>query len=77
MGSIIGRTRKDGTMAYLAQILIKRKGKIVHRKSETFDRKQAAKAWLARREARRGVHLTDLADYIDKCRAAAIKVTGN
>jgi len=34
----------------LAQILIKRKGKIVHRESETFDRKQAAKAWLARRE---------------------------
>jgi integrase len=50
MGTIIGRTRKDGTIAYLAQILIKRKGKIVHRESETFDRKQAAKAWLARRE---------------------------
>lgn len=50
MGSIIGRTRKDGSIAYLAQILLKRKGKIVHRESETFDRKQAAKAWLARRE---------------------------
>lgn len=50
MGTIIGRTRKDGTIACLAQILIKRKGKIVHRESETFDRKQAAKAWLARRE---------------------------
>lgn len=50
MGTIIGRTRKDGTITCLAQILIKRKGKIVHRESETFDRKQAAKAWLARRE---------------------------
>jgi integrase len=50
VGSIIGRTRKDGTIAYLAQILIKRKSKIVHRESQTFDRKQAAKAWLARRE---------------------------
>ncbi len=50
MGSIIGRTRKDGTTAYLAQILLKSKGKIVHRESQTFDRKQAAKAWLARRE---------------------------
>ncbi len=50
MGTIIGRTRKDGTIAYLAQILIKRKGKIVHREAQTFDRKQAAKAWLSRRE---------------------------
>ena len=50
MGTIIGRTRKDGTTAYLAQILLKRKGQIVHREVQTFDRKQAAKAWLARRE---------------------------
>ena len=50
MGSIIGRTRKDGSTAYLAQILIKRKGKIIHREHQTFDRKPAAKAWLARRE---------------------------
>ena len=50
MGTIIGRTRKDGTTAYLAQILLKRKGQVVHRESRTFDRKQAAKAWLARRE---------------------------
>ena len=50
MGTIIGQTRKDGTAAYVAQILIKRKGQIAHRESQTFDRKQAAKAWLARRE---------------------------
>jgi integrase len=50
MGTVIGRTRKDGTTAYLAQILLKRKGKIVHRESKTFDRKQAARAWLSRRE---------------------------
>jgi integrase len=50
MGTIIERTRKDGTPAYLAQILLKRKGLIIHRESQTFDRKQAAKAWLARRE---------------------------
>ena len=48
--AIISRTRKDGSTAYLAQILIKRKGKIVFRQSETFDRRQAAKAWLSRRE---------------------------
>lgn len=50
MGTIISRTRKDGSTAYLAQILIKQKGKIVFRQSETFDRRQAAKAWLSRRE---------------------------
>jgi integrase len=50
MGTIIERTRKDGSTAYLAQILLKRKGQIFHRESQTFDRKQAAKAWLSRRE---------------------------
>jgi hypothetical protein len=50
MGTKIGRTRKDGTTAYLAQILLKRKGKIVHRECQTFDRKQTAKTWLARRK---------------------------
>jgi integrase len=50
MGTIISRKRKDGTEGHTAQILIKREGKIVHREARTFDRKQAAKAWLARRE---------------------------
>jgi integrase len=50
MGTIIARKRRDGTTAYLAQILMKRGGKIVFRQSETFDRKQAANAWLSRRE---------------------------
>ena len=50
MGTIIARQRKDRTVGYTAQILIKKKGKIVHREAQTFDRRQAAKAWLARRE---------------------------
>lgn len=50
MGTITKRPRKDGTTAHYAQILIQRKGRIVHREAETFDREQAAKAWLARRE---------------------------
>lgn len=50
MGTIVTRKRKDGTEGHTAQILIKRKGVIVHREAQTFDRKQAAKAWLARRE---------------------------
>ncbi len=51
MGTIIGRTRKDGSKAFLAQIVIKKAGAIVHREAETFDRKQAANAWIVKREA--------------------------
>ena len=51
MGSIIGRTRKDGSTAYTAHIVIKKGGAIVHREVETFDRKQAANAWIVKREA--------------------------
>lgn len=50
MGTINARKRKDGTTGYTAQILKKQKGKIVHREAKTFDRKQAAEAWVKRRE---------------------------
>jgi integrase len=50
MGTIIARKRKDGTTAHLAQLLIKRGGAIMHREARTFDRKQAAAAWLEKRE---------------------------
>ena len=50
MGTITARKRKDGTTAHLAQVLIKRGGAILHREARTFDRKQAAAAWLERRE---------------------------
>jgi hypothetical protein len=51
MGTIIGRTRKDGSKAFTAQIVIKKGGVIAHREAETFDRKQAANAWIVKREA--------------------------
>lgn len=51
MGTIIPRKRKSGSTGYHAQLLIKRKGAIVHRESRTFDRKQAAAAWLEKRES--------------------------
>jgi hypothetical protein len=76
VGSIIGRTRKDGSTAYLAQILIKRKNKIVLREHKTFDRKQAAKASLGRRETelsepgafdpKHDVKLTEVIDRYDQ-----------
>ena len=42
MGTIIGRPRKDGSKAFIAQIVIKRDGVIVHREVQTFDRKPVA-----------------------------------
>jgi hypothetical protein len=51
MGTITVRTRKDDSKAYTAQIVIKQNGVTVHREAQTFDRKQAANAWMDRREA--------------------------
>jgi integrase len=51
MGTIISRKRRDGTMGHTAQIVIKQKGKIVHREAKTFDRRQGAAIWLDKREA--------------------------
>ena len=51
MGTIVERKRKDGTVAYRAQIAIMRERKLVWRENKTFDRKPAARAWLKKREA--------------------------
>jgi hypothetical protein len=51
MGTIIGRSRKDGSKSFIAEIVIKKGGAIVHREAETFDRKQTANAWIVKREA--------------------------
>jgi hypothetical protein len=40
-----------GSKAFVAQIVIKNAGATVHREAETFDRKQAANARIAKREA--------------------------
>ena len=50
MGTVVPRKRNDGSTGYQAQLLIKRAGRIVHRESRTFDRRQAASAWLEKRE---------------------------
>src|SRR5258708_12765236 len=50
MGTIIARKRKDGSTGYHAQVTIKRSGEIVHRETRTFDRRQAASAWMEKRE---------------------------
>jgi integrase len=51
MGTIIERERRDGTIGYTAQIVRKKAGVVVWHEAKTFDRRQAANAWLLRREA--------------------------
>jgi integrase len=50
MGTIVERKRLDGTKAYMAKIIITRDGKVAHRESKTFDRRQAAAGWIGKRE---------------------------
>ena len=50
MGTIVPRRRKDGSTAFMAQIRLARDGQIF-RETKTFERKQAAAAWLEKREA--------------------------
>lgn len=50
MASIIERRRKDGTPSFLAQIVIKRDGKTIHRENKTFPKRREAAAWGAFRE---------------------------
>lgn len=50
MGTIVERARKNGSKAFLAKISFTRNGKIALRENKTFDRRQAAAAWIARRE---------------------------
>lgn len=85
MGTIIPRKRKDGSTGYQAQILIKRDGKIQHRETKTFDRRQAAAAWLEGREGdltkpgaieRAKASDPPLSAAIDRYTAEAIKEIG-
>lgn len=72
MGTIVARPRKDKTTAYMAKIILKREGRVVHRESQTFPRRPLAVAWMNRREEELASgalgQRTDatLADAIDK-----------
>jgi integrase len=50
MASIRKRKKKDGTITYYAEIVIKRKGEILHREGRTFLKQSLAKTWSAKRE---------------------------
>jgi len=51
MGTITARPRKDGSIGYTAQIVIKRGGRTVFSQAQTFDREAAAKTWMKKKEA--------------------------
>jgi hypothetical protein len=50
MATIRPRRRQNGTLAYLAEVRIKKDGRLVHRESKTFDKRRAATEWAARLE---------------------------
>ena len=54
MGTIVERTRKDGSTGYHAQVVVKKAG-VVHRETKTFDRRPAATAWIKKREREIGL----------------------
>lgn len=49
MGTIVERARKGGSIGYTAQIRLRKDGR-KYTETQTFDRKQAAAAWLKKRE---------------------------
>jgi len=51
MATIRARKRTDGSTSYTAQIRLFRDGAQVYQESQTFARKQAAQAWVRKREA--------------------------
>ena len=53
MASIQPRQGKDGTVRYLAQVVVKRGGIIVRRENKTFPDERQARAWAANREVNR------------------------
>lgn len=85
MGTIVARKRKDGSTGYTAQIVRKQKGVIVHREAKTFDRKQAAQAWIKKRETelaapgglrKEGRAGVTLAEAIDRYIAESVREIG-
>ena len=84
MATIVTRPRASGGKAYMAKIVLKRGGVIVHRESKTHETRAAAVSWAKRRE----IELSDpkalaaaasehtLADAIDKYTTTSIRQIG-
>lgn len=54
MATIRTRKRRDGTVAHLAEVRIKRAGRLIHRESMTFERRSQATAWASKLERKWG-----------------------
>jgi integrase len=85
MGTIDKRQRRDGSVAYSAQISLMRKGAIAHRESRTFSDRGMAQSWIDKRErelAKPGgleaakVGKETLGDAIDRYIATSLKEIG-
>ena len=83
MGTISERKRKDGSTAYLAQIVVKQGGKILHRENRTFPGRREAAGWIARREdelhrvgSEKLPDDTLLADVIDRYTTESLRQIG-
>ncbi|WP_024694380.1 tyrosine-type recombinase/integrase [Pseudomonas syringae] len=70
MGTITPRRRKENSVSYTAQIRINRDGRTVYQESQTFNRKQLAKAGIKRREAE-----PDRFDAIDRANYKSVTLT--
>ena len=55
MATIRPRRRRDGKLAYQAEVRIKRNGRQVHRESKTFDKRRLAADWAMRLESQLGM----------------------
>lgn len=51
MATVRSRKKADGTVSYTAQIRINRDKVTVYQETQTFARKQAAQAWVRKRES--------------------------
>jgi hypothetical protein len=51
MATITSRIRKDGSISYLVQIRIRKKGIIIYQENKTFDQKKPAQKWARHRES--------------------------
>ena len=51
MATITARTRKDGTISHVAQIIKRAGGKTIHQESKSFPNRKTAEAWVKKREA--------------------------
>ncbi|WP_045834455.1 site-specific integrase [Hyphomicrobium sp. 99] len=85
MGTILVRPRSNGTTAFMAKIILKRAGTVIHRESKTFERRAAAVAWIEKREGelarpgeieRANASKVTLADAIDKYTTDSAKEIG-